>query len=195
LISKRHLFIAFWCALLPAVLGLYPAPSHAAGGLLIIEDADSGERLREFPVEKGDAFTYRYHHSVYRIWVHHHYRITEDLRFILVRVLSDPVVLFSPYPGYLLPYDSGRPHASGMTAVPVMRVFEDLVIAVGDELTDKRLAVGDRRFSLRGFDPSLKTVRIYVTPIASRPGFDSGDKPIPTVPSPVPPLKSCTGSP
>lgn len=136
-------------------------PSHA-GSRLVVEDAVSRTSLREFPVEKGDEFYYRYNHSVYRVWVYHKYKVGDDHRLILLSVLSDPVVLFSPYPGYLLPYDQGIPQPSGLLKVSIMQDFKELIIAVGDELTDKSLMIRQQRLLLRQIDKSLKAVRISV---------------------------------
>ena len=113
---------------------------------LVIEDLRKNMVLWKIDVRDGDELDYSYIHSIYGDRVYERYRVDSNAGFVLIRVTSTPLVLFSTYPGYELNHDSKQKSAY-LQSVKLKRIQKTLTIAVGGEITDNRLTVGERTIS------------------------------------------------
>lgn len=129
--------------------------------VLVIEDLQAARILWQWPVKEGGEVHYEYVHSVYLDKVYSIYRISPGGEFILEKVASSPAVLFSFSPGFGLSLASGK-RSGDLVEVEINKLQKELVIAVGDEMTDKTFTVGEQSVILRQIAGHGSGVRIYV---------------------------------
>lgn len=151
--------ISFFCLSL-LIYGGYEASRAGETRVLVIEDLETARILWECQVKEGDEIIYEYIHSVYLDKVYETYKV-RPTSFIMVKIASSPHVLFSFYPGFGLSPSLGEKSANGIE-VKTNIEQANLVIAVGDEVTHKKLTVGERSVVLRQITGHGGGVRIYV---------------------------------
>ncbi len=136
--------------------------SHEAEAL-VIEDLSTGRTLWQLRVKEGDEFHYQFTHSFYNVEVYHRYKVTPNDGLTLVSVTSSPVVLFSPYPGYELPLPLENEGSGELVEVTINKQRKTMVIAVGDEVTDKTLIIRQQSLKLRQIAGDAAVVRVYLS--------------------------------
>jgi hypothetical protein len=129
--------------------------------LLMIETVREGRVLWQYPVKEGDEILHQYVHSVYGDKVYETYRVTPRGALALVKVKSSPLVLYTIYPGFDLPPDTGE-KSGDLVEVRMNKEQEELVVSVGGDVTDNRLTVGRQRVKFNGITDGGAVVRIYL---------------------------------
>jgi hypothetical protein len=129
--------------------------------LLMIETVREGRVLWQYPVKEGDEILHQYVHSVYGDEVYETYRVTSRGALALVKVRSSPLVLYTIYPGFDLPPDTGE-KSGDLVEVRMNKEQEELVMSVGGDVTDNRLTVGRQRVKFNGITGDGAVVRIYL---------------------------------
>lgn len=154
------LLISVFCLVLVAYAGcqIQEAPETR---IFVIEELRTGKILWQSQIKEGDEIIYQFNHSVYRDKVYQEYEVSPSGSFILVKVTSSAKVLFSPYPGFGLSPDLGE-KSGDLVEVKMNKQQDNLVIAVGGELTDNRLTVGQQSVNFRQLVGDGAVVRFYV---------------------------------
>jgi hypothetical protein len=163
-LNERHwkLFGLFMLVYLtPFACTLAKAQGIRENTLLMVEIVREGRVLWQYPVKEGDEILHQYVHSVYGDEVYETYRVTSRGALSLVKVRSSPLVLYTIYPGFDLPPDSGE-KSGGLVEVRMNKEQEHLVMSVGGDVTDNRLTVGPQRVKFNGIIGDGAVIRIYL---------------------------------
>lgn len=115
------------------------AAAIPAGDALVVEDADSGERLLAAPVSDGTHVVLSYNHSVEKTPVHDVYVVRND-SLVMTRME------FQSY-GWGLPARANVTRTNGTFSFDPAGSYEELYVKPG-RTADHRLRVGDRRYDL-----------------------------------------------
>ena len=154
------LLISLFCLVLIVYAG-FKIQEARETRVLVIEDLRTGRTLWQSQIKEGDEILYEYIHSVYRDKVYQHYEVSPSGSLILVKVVSSHRVLFSSYPGFAVP-PSPEERVGELVGVKMNRQLDNLGIAVGDELTDKRLTVGQQSMNLIQLAGEGSAIMVYV---------------------------------
>jgi hypothetical protein len=163
-LNERHgklfvLVLSFCC--IPFAYAGGKVRGTANNTLLMIETVGEGRVLWQYPVKEGDEILHQYVHSVYGDKVYETYRVTSGGALALVKVKSSPLVLYTIYPGFELPSDTGE-KSGDLVEVRMNKQRENLVMTVGGDVTDNRLTVGRQRVKFKGITGDGAVIRIYL---------------------------------
>lgn len=153
--------ISLFC-LVPVVDNVFNIGETQETRLLVIEDLRTGRTLWWCEINKGDEILYSYIHSVYKDRVNQVYQVSPSGSLILLKVASSPRVLFTPYPGFELSSERWEGSAD-LIEVKINKQQDDMVIAVGGELTNNKLTVAGQSVDFAQLTGEGTVVRVYVT--------------------------------
>ena len=141
-------------ALVAIVLAVTAVAAAApAGNTLLVEDADSGERLLATPVEQGTPVVLTYTHSVEKTPVHDVYVVHNgSLEMTRMEFQSS---------GWGLPARENVTRENGSFAFDPAGSYDELYVKPG-RVADHRLRVGNRTFDLVALSDA-QAVRLHIT--------------------------------
>ncbi|SDR43584.1 DUF1850 domain-containing protein [Natronobacterium texcoconense] len=134
--TRRRVAIGILAFVVAAALAVVVAPS---GSTLVVEDADTGERLLEIPVEDGDEVTLSYTHSVEKTPI-------EDVYVVDGTELRMDRMVFRSY-GAGLPANKPIERTDDGFVVYSDDSYEELGV-VPAPIAEHELVVGDERYDL-----------------------------------------------
>lgn len=120
--------------------------------VLVVEDADTGDRLATVPVEAGTVVNLSYTHSVEKTPVH-------DIYTVRGGTLDNTEMRFKSY-GWGLPAREEVRQVGGYFVFDPDRSYEEFYVKAG-RVAGHRLTVGDRRIDLVALS-NASSVRIAV---------------------------------
>ena len=146
--------------------GLYVTKNACFGSenqQLVIENYNSKKILWMGVVKEGDIIIYVHNHSVFGVEVQHQYIVEGNNELLLDSVKSLPFVLFSPYPGYGLQPEVLENNLQGTEEVKIKQRRNQIILAVGDDLTNKRFLIGNYEIRLKEQFPDASIIKVFLT--------------------------------